>query len=233
MNRFKKIIPFYICMLIIAISCDKEGEQISEVSDEVPFAATPFYPENNTECNDGIIISDIETDVLFKWGVSTNASSYLLTLTNLNEATSREIKTSSNELLIRVLRGTPYSWIVKSKINNSDKTTDSEVWKFYNAGLPEESHPPFPAEAISPKIGSSIDEGIITLHWEATDVDDDVSSYTVLLDMNILPVTKVGNSSTNSLNVTVSSGRVYYWKVLTTDVLGNESDSQVFQFKVN
>ena len=85
-----------------------------------------------------------------------------------------------------------------------------ETWKFYNAGLPEESYPPFAAEAISPQVGSSIDSGAITLRWEVTDVDNDIASYTIFLDTNSSPVTAVGNSSTNSLNVTVTSGLVYY-----------------------
>jgi hypothetical protein len=122
---------------------------------------------------------------------------------------------------------------VKSKANIGNETADSEMWRFYNAGLPEESHPPFPAQAVNPKMGASIDSGDLTLQWEATDVDNDIASYTVLLDTNNSPVAEVGNPSTNSLNVTVTSGIVYYWKVITTDGLGNESYSQTFEFRVN
>jgi hypothetical protein len=82
-------------------------------------------------------------------------------------------------------------------------------------------------------MGVSVDQGTVLLQWEATDVDDDIASYTILLDTSSAPATEVGNSSTNSLNITVSSGQVYYWKVITTDELGNESHSQIFQFKVN
>lgn len=217
----------------IIISCSSDDSQTANLEGDPPTATTLFYPENNTECNEGIIISDIETDVLFKWEEATNASSYVLTITNLNAGTSREIKTTTNEFLIRVLRGTPYSWVVKSKGGSSTVTADSEVWKFYNAGLPEESHPPFPADVISPQMGTSIDSGDITLQWEATDVDDDIASYTILLDTTNPPVTEIGKTSANSLNVTVSSGQVYYWKVITTDQVGNTSNSPVFQFRVN
>jgi len=225
--------PLCILALVITISCSSEDEQTAVIVEDLPTAATLIFPNDNTECNEGIIVSDTETDVLFEWEEATNASSYVLTITNLNDATSREIKTVSSEFLIRVLRGTPYSWVVKSKVSSSNETTDSETWKFYNAGLPEESHPPFPADVISPQIGSSIDGGNITLQWEATDVDGDIASYTILLDTANQPVTEVGNPSTNSLNVTVSSGQVYYWKVITFDEVGNASHSQVFQFKVN
>lgn len=232
MNRFIKIIPICLLTLFIGASCSSDDEQVAVVTEVVPAAANLIFPNNNTECNEGIVVSETETDVLFQWEEATNASSYVLTITNLNAGTSREIKTISNEVAIRVLRGTPYSWVVKSK-GIGNETTDSETWKFYNAGLPEESHPPFPADAVSPKIGSSVDEGTITLQWEATDVDNDIASYTVLLDTINQPVTEAGKPSVNSLNVTVTSGQVYYWKVITTDEVGNASHSQVFQFKVN
>ena len=233
MNTFRKIIPFFLLAIIVITSCSKEDNQTDVIVEVLPTAATLIYPDNNTECNEGIIVSETETDVLFKWEEATNTSSYVLTITNLNNATSREIKTISNEHLIRVLRGTPYSWVVKSKANIGNETVDSETWRFYNAGLPEESHPPFPAEAVNPKMGVSVDSGDLTLQWEATDVDNDIASYTVLLDTNNPPVEEAGNPSTNSLNVTVTSGMVYYWKVITTDEVGNESHSQTFEFRVN
>ena len=102
-----------------------------------------------------------------------------------------------------------------------------------NAGLPQESHPPFPAEVVSPQSGASVNEGSVTLEWEALDVDNDISSYTIFLDIANPPITEAGNTGNTSLDVTVTSGLVYYWKVVTTDEIGNASDSQVFQFGVN
>ena len=233
MNPFKKIIPIGLLAISLVFSCSKEEDETAMVTVDPPTAATLIFPENITECNEGIVVSDTETDVLFQWAEATNASSYILQITNLNDGTSRDISTLSNEFFIRVLRGTPYSWSVKSLASGTNETAESTVWKFYNAGLPEESHPPFPAEAISPQIGSSIAEGNITLQWQASDVDNDIASYTVFLDTVNPPISEVGNSSTNSLDVTVSSGLVYYWKVTTTDQVGNASDSQIFQFIVN
>ena len=232
MNIYRKRIPLYLFVIALMASCSSDDSQTDVVEGDPPTAAILLFPENNTECNEGVIVSDIETDVLFKWEEAANTSSYVLTITNLNAGTSREIKATTNEFLIRILRGTPYSWVVKSKVGSSTETADSEVWKFYNAGLPEESHPPFPAEVISPKIGTSIDAGEVTLQWEAADVDNDIAYYTILMDTANPPATEIGNSITNSLNVSFLSGQVYYWKVVTTDALGNASDSQVFQFKV-
>ncbi|WP_339895225.1 hypothetical protein [uncultured Algibacter sp.] len=233
MNPFKKIIPLCLLAITSATSCSSDDKQADGIVEGLPSAATLIFPENNKECNEGIIVSDTETDVLFEWEAAENTSSYILTLTNLNDGTSREIKTVANEFLIRILRGTPYSWVVKSKAISGTATADSETWKFYNAGLPEESYPPFPAEVISPQMGASVDEGTVLLQWEATDIDNDIASYTILLDTISAPTTEVGKPTVNSLNVTVSPGQIYYWKVITTDESGNESHSQTFQFRVN
>lgn len=229
----KRTIPIYLLVLSVFISCTTKDDQVNLVSSNTPSPSTLVFPKNNTECNEGAIVSETESDVLFKWEETKNTSSYFLTITNLNNGLTREIKTVSNEFLIRILRGTPYSWVVKSKAIIGNETTDSETWKFYNAGLPEESHSPFPAEAISPTIGSNVSQGTIKLQWQATDVDNDIVSYKVIMDTSSSPITEVGNTTVNSLNVTVSSDKVYYWKVITADAAGNASNSQVFQFKVN
>jgi hypothetical protein len=234
MNRLKNTFPIYLFLLVIAASCssDESGEEgINPV--DPPTAATLIFPENNTECNEGVIISDTETDVLFQWQDATNATSYILKVKNLNDGTSRTISTLSNEFLLRILRGTPYSWSVISLASDTTETTESVVWKFYNSGLPQESHPPFPAEAISPQSGASVNEGEVNLQWESTDIDNDIVSYTVYLDSVNPPIAEIGSTSNTTINSNVTSGLVYYWKVVTTDQIGNTSDSQIFQFGVN
>ncbi|MDG1285807.1 MAG: hypothetical protein P8P34_07795, partial [Flavobacteriaceae bacterium] len=230
MNKVKYITPIYLFLIVIVASCssDDGGEEINSV--DPPTAVTLIFPEDNTECNEGVIISDSETDVLFQWQDVTNASSYILKVKNLNDGTSRNISTLSSEFLLRILRGTPYSWSVKSLASGTTETTESEVWKFYNSGIPQESHPPFPAEAISPLSGASVNEGDISLQWEATDVDNDIVSYSVYLDSVNPPVAEIGSTSNTTINSTVTSGQVYYWKIVTTDQIGNTSDSQIFEF---
>lgn len=233
MNMFKKIIFSCLALLFIAFSCSSDDEQTRVETIDPPTAATLIYPENNTECNEGLIISETETDVLFKWEAATNASSYILVITNLNSGELREIKTTETEFFIRVLRATPYSWYVKSLVGGTTETAESQTWKFYNAGLPELSHPPFPAEALSPQSGSSVEEGTINLQWEASDVDDDIINYKIYFDTTSPPSVEFGDSNINSLQVNVNSGNVYYWKVITRDAIGNASDSQIFEFNVN
>ncbi len=233
MKQIKNIISISLYLIIIVSSCSSEQDDTAMTSEPAPAAAALIFPENNTECNEGTVINETETDVLFQWQEATNASSYILQITNLNDGTSRNISTLSNEFLIRVLRGTPYSWSVKSLASGTTQTTESEVWKFYNAGLPQESHPPFPAEAVSPQSGASVNEGVVNLQWEATDIDNDIASYTMYLDTVNPPANEIGSTSNTNTNSTVTSGEVYYWKVVTIDQNGNTSNSQIFEFSVN
>lgn len=170
---------------------------------------------------------------MFQWQEGINTSSYVLKINNLNEGTSRNINTLSTEFSIRILRGTPYSWSVKSVGSDGNESTESAVWSFYNAGLPVENHAPFPATVVSPQSGSSINQGMISLEWQASDVDNDIASYTVFFDTVNPPITEVGTMSSTTTEVSISSGLVYYWRVITTDEIGNASTSQVFQFVVN
>ena len=229
MQKTKNII--FVFIIGIVISCSKEGGE--PVSGMPPSSATLIFPDNNTECNEGTIISDNSSRVVFRWTASANTDSYTLNIKNLKTSMSSSLNTISNEFAVPILRGAPYSWSVISKSNGNSQTAESEVWKFYNAGLPQESHPPFPAEAINPAMGSNTVSGTITLEWLGADVDNDIASYDILLDTVNPPITLAGNSITNSMNVDVDSGNIYYWKVITTDVVGNASDSEIFQFVVN
>jgi len=232
MKKFIKIISICLLISIITLSCNDDDDTAGIVI-ESPTAATLIFPENNTVCNEGTIVSETETEVLFQWQEGINTSSYVLKINNLNEGTSRNINTLSTEFSIRILRGTPYSWSVKSVGSDGNESTESAVWSFYNAGLPVENHAPFPATVVSPQSGSSINQGMISLEWQASDVDNDIASYTVFFDTVNPPITEVGTMSSTTTEVSISSGLVYYWRVITTDEIGNASTSQVFQFVVN
>jgi hypothetical protein len=232
MNRFKKLIPMCLFLLVIVTSCNDDDE-IAAVAVNPPSEAMLIFPENNTVCNEGTIFSETQTEVLFRWEELTYATSYVLQITNLNDGTSRNINTIETEFLIRIDRGTPYSWSVKSTVSGSNVIAQSPVWRFYNAGIAQESHPPFPANIVSPQSGSSVNQGSISLQWNASDIDNDIATYTVLFDTVNPPIVEAGTTSNSNFNVSVLSGQVYFWKVITTDEAGNTSDSQIFQFIVN
>ena len=117
---------------------------------KIPTAATLVSPANNTECNQGNIISTDLSSVLFQWNPSENTNTYTLKVTNLDTNTVQEQSTSNTSLSMALTRGTPFSWIVVSKSSSTTQTAESNAFKFFNAGAPVENHTPFPAEAVSP-----------------------------------------------------------------------------------
>ena len=232
MRLVKKII--LLVVISLGVSCSEDDVVAPVVLPD----ATPVslnFPVNNTECNEGIFISDTHSQVVFKWDEGVNNDSYVMYVMNLESGNLLPYKVPLNthEIAVTILRGAPYSWWVESIVSGNPVTTKSEVWKFYNAGLPKESHPPFPAEVVSPVMGASVESGNTRLRWEGSDIDNDIVSYTVLLDTSETPTKSVGTATTNSINVEVSSDTIYYWSVISVDSVGNESISQIFQFKVN
>ncbi|MEH6681694.1 MAG: hypothetical protein V7724_14185 [Sediminicola sp.] len=81
-----------------------------------------------------------------------------------------------------------------SKSDSTDETTESEIWKFYNAGEGTVNYAPFPADLLSPTNNEavSVGPGSVLLHWEVSDIDGDIVSYQVFLGMESPPVTSVG-----------------------------------------
>lgn len=232
-----KPIKHTFCWLLtgLTIACSSGNDDVAPQPDQVPppGASTLIFPDNNAECQESTVISDTESTVTFRWAASENTDSYALSLTNLDTQASQSLNTAGTELAITILRGTPYSWSVTSKANGTAQTAESAKWKFYNAGAPIENHVPFPAEASNPRIGSSIDAGTVTLQWQGSDVDNDIVSYDIFMDTVDPPSAPVGNSTSNTMQVEVISGQIYYWKVVTNDNAGNTSGSEIFQFKVN
>lgn len=198
-----------------------------------PKATTLVFPENNTECNEGAIISDTRSSVEFSWNAATDTDSYEINIKNLatGNSSSKTVTTTSDAITID--RGTPYEWFVVSKANGTTETATSTTWKFYNQGVGTENYAPFPAGAISPARGTTIaTTTTVSLKWSGEDVDNDIVDYEILFDTNNTPTTSIGVTTETTLDATVTSNTVYYWKVITKDSQNNTSTSEVFEFKV-
>jgi hypothetical protein len=134
-------------------------------------------------------------------------------------------------------KGAPYSWVVITRNAETQDSASSEEWLFYNAGS-RTTHPPFPAQPVSPLSGSTVTPDLnneVGLEWSGADVDIDIEGYDVYLSTETPPIDLASVSPIRSTNlkVTVSASSVYYWRVVTTDSEGNSSDSGIFSFKVN
>jgi len=203
-----------------------------------PSSATLVFPEDETECNTGVVDPNDETlsTVTFEWNASANTDSYSVTVTNLNTSSSTFANSSTNSADVKIERGAPYSWFVISRAQGTTVTAESVTFRFYNEGPGIENYAPFPAEAVQPARGENL-SGVtsVTLAWTASDIDDDITGYEVFLDSNEEnPTTSIGTSENTTLaDIPVTPGTTYYWKVTTTDGVGNSSTSEVFEFRVN
>ena len=198
-----------------------------------PSAATLVFPDNNTECNEGTVINESQSTVLFQWNASQNTDTYELNLRNLDNNNTAKTNASSNEALITLLRGTPYEWFVVSRANGTNVVATSASWKFYNQGPGVENYAPFPAEVVSPARGSTVGAtGTITLEWTGSDVDNDIVDFDIYFDTNASPTALLGTTAASSLDASITANTVCYWRVVSRDSQGNTSQSEIFEFRV-
>ena len=229
----KKLKYILFISLVILVSCKgKEGGGGDGGVDPpppvpAPTAATLNTPAKNSECLDG-------ENVEFKWAASDNTDSYDITVKNLLTQAIVSQTTTSTTVTIKLEKGNPYSWYITSKSNSTTDTADSEKWKFFLKGDPVENYSPFPADLISPKAEATVTAGSIKFEWSGSDADSgDTLNYDVYVGSANPPTTKIAtNYSSSSINHAINDAGTYYWKVITKDNSGSNSDSGVAKFKV-
>ncbi len=228
----------YIGVLAI-LSCSSGGgnddDPVPPPSVNPPTASLLEFPLINSECTEGTNITSTESTITFNWANANNTDSYQLVLKNLESQTITNYNSNISEVNITVTRGTPFSWYVISKSNSTIQTATSVTWKFYNAGVAANSYAPFPAELVSPVMGTALNAATtsITLEWSGSDVDSDIIEYDVFFGVENPPITNQGNTALSNMAVNVTSGNTYYWRVVTKDSQNNTSNSEIFQFKIN
>ncbi len=236
---------FSIVCFVMLFACEKatnetteqEIEAEEETSEEdvsSPEGAVLLFPEQDSECNEGIIVNDTESTVTFRWEVSKNTDTYQIVIESIHDKTISFVESDRNMAEITIDRAKAFQWHVISKSEVSEETAQSEIWKFYNAGEGISNHVPFPADAIYPESETEVtaSNSKITLQWSASDVDNDIVNYEIFIDTQNDPRESLGIISDTSIEVEVDSGTIYYWKVWTNDENGNRSRSTVFNFTV-
>ncbi|WP_242157268.1 hypothetical protein [Aestuariivivens sediminis] len=222
---------FMVC--ICGFNCSSGGSDPDPKTEEPPGAANLIFPGNNSECTEGSNVSSTESTITFDWYDANNTSSYQLFIKNLKTQSIENYNTSTSQISVTLLRGTPYSWYVISK-NVTTQTAQSNTWKFYNAGDPESSYAPFPAELVAPLLYAKLSTGTtsVLLDWNAEDVDNDIKEFDLYFDVTTPPNTRITTTSDSNFSVSVSGGNTYYWRIITKDNQNNSSESQIFQFSV-
>ena len=233
----KKIV-YIICLNFLVFSCsspstvdpDPNNIDPEEPSQIERLTVRLQFPHKDALCNTGTDITPTQSTVFFEWEASDIADGYTIFVTNLVDGSTIEDETSEDKIGIVVNRATPYSWYVVSK--RGSVVAESETWKFYNAGLGVENYVPFPATINAPAMAASINSSSVTLQWTGSDVDNDIAGYDIYLATTNDPDIYASDVTTNELQVSVSSGEIYYWKVVTKDEAGNTSETNIFQFRV-
>ena len=232
----RKILGLITATTLLLASCgggDSTPEPPPPVVVTPPSAAALIFPDNNTECNEGTVLNANQSTVTFRWTAAENADTYEVNLKNLSNNNTAKTNANTNSATITLLRGTPYEWYVVSKANGTNETATSPTWKFYNEGPGLSNYAPFPAEAISPARGATVAATTtITLEWSGSDVDNDLADFEVFFGTDPAALSSIGITTENTLDASIATGTVYYWRVLSRDSQGNTSQSEIFEFRV-
>ena len=241
---------FLIIGLVLSIftSCSAEDDEttssITIMQQPTPSVTPPgnsslSAPENNEVCYEGEEVDGSNSKVTFSWDASSDTDTYDLQITNqktISTQTESGIISTSKEVTLAT--DISYSWKIVSKANDTSETSTSEIWQFYLAGDGQENYAPFPATIVNPSSGASVDasDGKIILSWGGNDPDEsDTLTYTIYFDdtdgLQDPSEDNTGVSET-SLEVSVESGKTYYWRVKTSDEKSS-SFTLVYSFFVN
>ena len=229
----KKLKYILFITLIVLVSCKgKEGGGGDGGVDPppptpAPKAATLDAPANNSECLDG-------ENVEFKWTASENTDTYEIFIKNLLTQSEQSQTTTSTSVTINLTKGQPYSWYIVSKSNTSTESAQSAKWKFYLKSEPVANYSPFPADLVSPKSEATVNAGSIKFEWSGSDADSgDTLTFDIYVDSSNPPTTRIkANHNSSSINHPINDSGTYYWKIITKDNSGSNSDSGVSKFKV-
>ena len=226
MKRFLTVI-----IILSLAACGKKGPK----PESTPGPALLTSPLKDQPCTTGTVVSTTESTVKFEWSTPLNADSYNLIIKNL--LTQQEINqaVTTNSASATLLRNTPYAWYVTSKSKKTSVTTNSDTWKFYNAGAGIVTYAPFPAEITAPAFGQvlSPSNGKVTLTWKGSSTSNNIIGYDVYFGPSSNPDMFRNHITDMFVNdVTVGKNTTYYWRVVTIDANGNVSDSGLNNFYV-
>jgi len=219
-----------VCLVVVLAGCKKKRDPIP------PEVVQLVYPEQNSECTTGQSLGEETSQVEFNWSAADNTETYELRVTNTSTGTVQTIVSSSTSARLPLAKGEQFSWLVRSRNNQVEKTVSSDVWNFYNSGS-RTTFAPFPATIESPVSSENVFKDInneVSLSWSASDLDDDIVSYEVYFSVESSPTDLIRTLQpiVNSIKVSVTSDTVFYWRVVVVDAEGNKSHSGIYSFKV-
>ena len=201
----------------------------------VPEPSLLLAPSNLNTCNSATRINDLERQVRFQWTATLNTESYNLVVQNTLTGEQQTITTYLLTESIVLTSGTPYQWYVISKSSLTLAEGKSSIWHFYLEGNPQESHFPFPAILLVPSdelIVSLNASNAFTFEWEGNDLDNDIQGYDFYLGTSSSFLNKEREAITSQqVTLVLISNTIYFWQIISKDLQGNRSTSEIYQFQ--
>ncbi|GAB7258038.1 hypothetical protein [Polaribacter sp. OB-PA-B3] len=230
----RKLLYIFICSMIYS-SCSKNDDgDLNPSTDSIPSAPSLVYPAQNQLC--------IDNTLEFKWNTSTNDDGssvvYIFEIAADNQFSTTivsEVQTSLSKI-VTLDKGLAYYWRVKAKSSKGIESDYSNISQFYTEEIPNSNNLPFSPDNVTPFVGQNFD-GINTLdlQWTASDVDNDPLKYDVYFGKNKNDLKlMLENTEQTLLTVIADSPQTtYYWQVTVKDDKGGETNSPIWNFKVN
>ena len=201
----------------------------------VPEPSLLLAPSNLNTCNSATRINDLERQVRFQWTATLNTESYNLVVQNTLTGEQQTITTYLLTESIVLTSGTPYQWYVISKSSLTLAEGKSSIWHFYLEGNPQESHFPFPAILLVPSnelIVSLNASNAFTFEWEGNDLDNDIQRYDFYLGTSSSSLNKEREAITSQqVTLVLIPNTIYFWQIISKDLQGNRSTSEIYQFQ--
>lgn len=225
---------YIACISLFMISCGSGSD--SETTPETNLA--PTVPVLVLPANVNLCMSNL---VNFQWEKSTDKNNdpiiYSIQIATDNQFT-QIVKTTeiiATNFSVTLDKGKSYYWRVKATDAKNLSSDYSSVYSFYTEGVVAGNHLPFAPELVAPALNSMLNSGVVTLSWNAADVDkDDILVYDVYLGTTNPPTQKVTtNQLSKTFDVSTNSSTNYYWKVVVKDNKGGEVIGQIWSFKTN
>jgi len=200
-----------------------------------PAKATLVLPEKDQVCTSGVVQSDFLSKITFKWNASANTTTYDLAIKNLATSATIHYTSASTQLGVVLPRKAAYSWFITSQSNKTSLTGQSDTWNFYSPGKGDVSYAPVAATLTAPKLGDILLSSTtsVNLQWTGYAGSGTITGFDIYFGEATAPPLLSGGVTNSFLNnVTVASGKTYYWRVVTKNSLNNTSSSQVYFFQV-
>ena len=201
----------------------------------VPEPSLLLAPSNLNTCNSATRINDLERQVRFQWTATLNTESYNLVVQNTLTGEQQTITTYLLTESIVLTSGTPYQWYVISKSSLTLAEGKSSIWHFYLEGNPQESHFPFPAILLVPSDESIVSlnaSNAFTFEWEGNDLDNDIQRYDFYLGTSSSSLNKEREAITSQqVTLVLIPNTIYFWQIISKDLQGNQSTSEIYQFQ--